>query len=97
MQRDFVTSLTLDFCVILGLAFPGTVSAQSTNPTKPKAAESTEAKPGYNWKGLYAGANLGINSGPLQDPVQIVFLPASSVPYKVSSTSFTGGGQVGYN
>ncbi len=99
MQRNFVTSLALGVCVALGLAFPGTASSQSTNPPE-QATKPNQANPGYNWKGLYAGANLGLSRGTFQDPVQIAAtsaLPSSSVSYNVSSTSFTGGGQAGYN
>lgn len=104
MQRNLVVSVAFGVCLTLGASFSATAAGQSTNPPKPKATQSTQATTGYHWKGLYAGVNTGTITGTFQGPVTIpsvtasgTTVPATTFPFSVSSTAFTGGAQVGYN
>lgn len=54
----------------------------------------------HNWTGIYIGGNLGGMWSRIQGPVTIappIVTNASSLNLNVSPSSFTGGGQIGYN
>jgi len=61
--------------------------------------QSGASEPPANWRGLYAGGNLGtlVGLNPSSSELSIFGLIASSDKYNLSPRGLIGGGQLGYN
>lgn len=76
-----------------------TRAANANAPLAPTPSRA-QASDAHDWTGFYIGVNLGGMWGKFSGPLTIAAVPgapAATTPFRVSSNSFTGGGQVGYN
>jgi outer membrane immunogenic protein len=105
MPRLSIIALALSSCLAAALAAAETAAAQSQEQAKagaatPGQAAHAQANSEHNWRGLHIGVNLGAMGGKFSGPLTIAAVPgapSATTPFSVRNTSFTAGGQAGYN